>query len=223
MNNNQTNPYLNGKQEWLERYGSYIKAKAFWRAMAFLCVILAIITASGSIILIHQHKVVPYIVAVDSLGKSVAVARADIASPVPVRLIQAEIADIIVNWRTVTADIDLQKRMLERLSYFMTGSAKGQLKEWFEFNNPYQRAAKGTLVQITIKGIPHSVSSGSWRVEWTETARNHTGAIIEAPKRYEATLAIQIQPPATDEQILKNPGGIYVTEMSFSAILENAN
>ncbi|MDR1397153.1 MAG: type IV secretion system protein [Desulfarculales bacterium] len=223
MNDSQNNPYLNGKQEWLERYGSYIKARAFWRAMAFLCVILAILATSGSIILIHQHKVVPYIVAVDSLGKSVAVGRADAASPVPARLIQAEIANIISNWRTVTADIDLQRRMLEKLSYFMAGSAKGQIKEWFDLNNPYQRAAKGTLAQITIKGVPHAVSSGSWRVEWTETVRNHTGVIIEVPRRYEATLAIQIQPPTTDEQILKNPGGIYVTELSFSTILENTN
>ena len=49
-------------------------------------------------------------------------------------LIQAEIAACISNWRTVTADVELQQKMIERLSFFMAGSAKGVLREWYEAN-----------------------------------------------------------------------------------------
>ena len=30
------NPYLDGRQEWLERYGSYISRAAQWRMVAFM-------------------------------------------------------------------------------------------------------------------------------------------------------------------------------------------
>ena len=30
------NPYLNGREEWLERYGSYISRAAQWRMAAFI-------------------------------------------------------------------------------------------------------------------------------------------------------------------------------------------
>ena len=39
-------------------------------------------------------------------------------------LSQSEIADAIVNWRTVAADTELQKQMIKRLSHIITGSAK---------------------------------------------------------------------------------------------------
>ena len=39
------NPYLNGREEWLERYGSYISRAAQWRMVAFFCLIQAEIAA----------------------------------------------------------------------------------------------------------------------------------------------------------------------------------
>jgi len=75
-------------------------------------------------------------------------------------------------------------------------------------------------VQAAVKGLPLPVSQDSWRVEWTETVRNHAGALMEEPQASEATLAIQVQPPETDEQIVYNPGGIFVTGVSFSKILK---
>ena len=34
------NPYLNARQEWLERYGGYISRAAQWRTVAFFCLII---------------------------------------------------------------------------------------------------------------------------------------------------------------------------------------
>ena len=119
-----SNPYLNGREEWLERYGSYISRAAQWRMVAFFCLILTGISITGNVMQANQVKTVPYI-EVDKLGKSSVVNRADRASATPQRLIQAEIAACISDWRTVTADVELQQKMIERLSFFMAGSAKG--------------------------------------------------------------------------------------------------
>ena len=83
------NPYLNGREEWLERYGSYISRAAQWRMVAFFCLILIGISITGNVIQANQTKTIPYIIEVDALGKAAVVARADTASRTPQRLIQA--------------------------------------------------------------------------------------------------------------------------------------
>ena len=212
------NPYLDGRQEWLERYGTYIKREHNWKLACFLALIITALSVTGNVIRANQVKTVPYIVEVDKLGKTVVVNRADKASAQPLRLIQAELASAIVNWRTVTADIELQQQMIESLSYFFAGSAKGAMKEWFTKNNPYEIAKSGKLVHIEIKSLPLPVSSNTYRVEWMETTRSHGGVTLDM-QRYEATATIQIEPPTTEAVLIKNPGGVYITEISASKVL----
>lgn len=210
--------YVSGREEWLERYGSYIKRARQWQMVAMGSLVIAGISIIGNVIQAGQSKVVPYIVEVDKLGRIAAVEPAAEASPTPTRVIQATLADFVTNWRTVSADLDLQKRLLDRLSFCVAGAAKGQMRQWFESNNPYSRA-KEKLVQVHIKSLPAQVSTDSWRVEWEETTRNHAGAQL-ASETFQATLTIQLQPPTSDSQILRNPGGVYVTGMSSSTVME---
>jgi len=212
------NPYINARQEWLERYGSYISRAAQWRTVAFFCLVLTGISLTGNVIQANQVKTIPYIIEVDQLGKAAAVARADKAGVTPQRLIQAEIAACVSDWRTVTADVDLQQKMIARLSYFMAGSAKGVLREWYEQNNPYEIAKSGKLVHVEIKSLPLPVSPDSYRVEWVESVRSHAGVLLEQ-HRYEATATIQINPPQTDAVLLRNPGGVYITALSAGKVV----
>jgi len=212
-----SNPYINGREEWLERYGSYISRAAQWRMAAFLGLILTGLSLTGNLIQVRQVKTVPYIIEVDALGKIGAVARADAVSSTPRRLIQASIATCIADWRTVTADVELQRKMIERLSFFMAGSAKGVLREWYEANNPYE-IAKNKLVHVEIKGLPLPVSPDSYRVEWVETVRSHAGVTLDI-HAYEATVTVQINPPTTDAVLLRNPGGVYITALSAGKVV----
>jgi len=215
------NPYLNAREEWLERYGSYISRAAQWRTVAFICLCTTVLSMTGNIMQIKQTKVTPYIIELDQLGRTSNVSRIESANAVPQRMIQAAIADAITNWRTVTADAELQKKMVSRLSFCTSGAAKGLLKQWYIDNNPYEIAKSGKLVNVEVKGLPLPVSSESYRVEWTETIRSHSGLQMEQHS-YEATAAIQVAPPASDEVLLQNPGGIYITALSASKIIGNA-
>ena len=214
--------YLNGREEWLERYGSYISRAAQWRMAAFLCLMITVISITGNVIQANQVKTIPYIIEVDALGKTGVIARADTASATPKRLIQAEIAKCISDWRTVTADVELQQKMIERLSFFMAGSAKGVLRQWYEANNPYEIAKIGKLVHVEIKGLPLPVSSDSYRVEWLETVRSHAGVMLDS-HIYEATVTIQLNPPTIDAVLLRNPGGVYITALSAGKVVGAQN
>lgn len=212
------NPYVDGHAEWQEMFGGYVHQAFVWRIVAAACLAITGLSVYCNLVQARQFKVVPYIVQVDKLGRTAAVGRADAAIPAPRPLIQAELAQVITNWRTVTADMDLQRRMVDRLANFTTGSAQGYLTEWYAANNPYKTAKDGKLIQVDIKGLPLPVSADSWRVEWTETIRNHVGNYLQAAT-YEATMKIKIVPPDTDGKIMANPGGIWVTEISYSKVL----
>jgi type IV secretion system protein VirB5 len=212
------NPYLQARAEFYDSVGYPIKAAAQWRLAAFISFVLLALSLTGNVIQAGREKVVPYVVAVDRLGAALAVKRADTASPTPVTVIQAELANLVTNWRTVTADLDLQARMVDRLSGFTRGAAKGVLTEWFDKNNPVGRARSGRLVSVNLKSVPLPVSQSSWRIEWQETIRNHVGVTVET-SQYEATMTVQIMPPKTDAEILRNPGGVYITELSFGTVL----
>ena len=77
------NPYLNAREEWLERYGSYMTRAANWRAVAFVALFTTLLSLCGNIIQASQVKTVPYIIEVDKLGRAATVARADQASAPP--------------------------------------------------------------------------------------------------------------------------------------------
>jgi type IV secretion system protein VirB5 len=147
-----------------------------------------------------------------------AVRRADMASPVPTSVIQYTLKEAVKNWRTVTADLKMRDDMSKSLSAVVRGSANGMLTEWFSKNNPVVRARNGRLVSVEVKGVPLPVSPTSWRIEWTETTRGHTGLTVETVQ-YEATMTVSIKPPSTDQEILQNPCGVFITELSFGTVL----
>ena len=53
-----------------------------------------------------------------------------------------------------------------------------------------------------------------------ETIRSHAGALLDQ-RSYEATAAIQLQPPASDTDIMTNPGGVYISALAASKIITN--
>lgn len=213
------NVYLSAREEWLERYGSYIKRSAQWRMTAWCAIGIALLSLSANIMQLTQAKVVPYIIAINEIGQWSAVARADHVTTSPQRAIQADIAACISDWRTVTADNELQKKMIRRLSHYFVGAAKGVLAEWYNHNNPYEIAKQGRLVQVNVQSLPLPVSPDSWRVEWTETVRNHAGILL-SQSRFAAMVRVQLDPPTTEEQLLNNPSGLHIIEISTTRIMD---
>jgi len=56
------NPYLDGRKEWLERYGDYIQAAQSWRLIAMITSLIALLAVCGVVYIGAQNKIVPYVV-----------------------------------------------------------------------------------------------------------------------------------------------------------------
>ena len=62
-------PYLAARDEWNERYRDLIAAARNWRLLAVTSSVVALVAVLGLIVIGAKPKVIPYIVAVDNLGK----------------------------------------------------------------------------------------------------------------------------------------------------------
>jgi type IV secretory pathway TrbF-like protein len=60
------------------------------------------------------------------------------------------------------------------------------------------------------------LSAHSFQVRWTEQVRDRTGAALDAPTHWEAALQTQVSPPGSDDAIIDNPLGFYVTQISWA-------
>lgn len=208
-------PFLDGRREWNERFGDYIAQARSWRYTAFVTLLVCFALALGVIWQMTQSKIVPYIVEVDSLGRPLAMARADQPAPADQRIIRAQLASFVADTRSVIADGAAMKQSLERAYALVPNGAPAftYLNEFYQRKSPFERAQTET-VQVDIRStLP--VSEKTWQVEWTETARNLQGQLI-ARTNWQAMLTIHLDPPETDAEILRNPIGLYVMNLSWT-------
>jgi type IV secretion system protein TrbF len=210
-----SNPYLEARREWNERYGDYIKQAHHWRTIAIICSATTLVCVLAVGYIGAQNKVVPYVVEVDRLGETTAVARADRPPTVDPRVIKAYLARFAVDWRAVTVDRVAQKIALDRVySMLPAGSiALRKLNEFFKAHNPFGRAAKESVAVAVTNILP--VTDTTWQVEWQETTRDTRGQ-IGATVRMRASVIVSIMPPTQEQQILINPLGVYLTDLNWS-------
>jgi len=214
----QFSPYLAARREWDERYGSLITRARNWRITAVLALAVALIATCGLIALSTKAKVVPYVVAIDNLGRVLAAGPADQASRADDRLKRAALFQWMSDLRTVTTDGVAQRKAIDRVySMIANGSpAQVEIGDFYRNDPPFDRAQKRT-VEVDVKAV-FPVSDRTFQVEWTEIVRGLSGQ-IESQDNWKGSVTIAISPPNDERLIRVNPLGIYVTNVSWSKVL----
>ncbi len=208
------NHYLAGRQAWAEMYGSEMESRKRWRNMTYCCLGALLLALAMNVFQLQQTKIVPYVIEVDQFGGMRGVGKATPYEQISAAVIKGSLAGFVRNWRTVTADVGLQKIMLNRARYMVAGAAVGTIKDWYDSNNPYDRGTTN-LVEIRMRGVPLIISGNSWQVEWSEITRNRSGRKVKE-ENFEASVQIQLKSPETETEILNNPAGVYVTNISWT-------
>jgi type IV secretion system protein VirB5 len=207
-------PYLAAQEVWIERYGSYVSSAFNWRLLAMLQAVALVVCIIGLLYIAGQNRFVPYVVAIDKVGMAIAVHPADQASPVDPRVIRAELANFVVNARSVVTDRVVEKYYLDNVYSFVPASsaAKGFLDSYYPGNSPFDRAQSGTVSVSIIAILP--VSTETYEVQWTETLRNLQGKVT-GTQQWDGTFGIAVSPPTDEQAILKNPIGLAITSINW--------
>ena len=217
-NETQFSPYLAARREWDERYGSLITRARHWRIAAVLALAVALVAMCGLIALSTKAKVIPYVVAIDNLGRVLAAGPADQASRADDRLKRSALFQWMSDLRTVTTDGVAQRKAIDRVySMIANGSpAQVEIGDFYRNDPPFDRAQKRT-VEVDVKAV-FPVSDRTYQLEWTEIVRGLSGQ-IESQDNWKGSVTIAISPPNDERLIRVNPLGIYVTNVSWSKVL----
>ena len=212
------NPYIAARQEWTERYGSYVKAANAWRIVGVTSLALALVSTSYALYQSTQVKLVPYIVEVDKLGSAVNAgfpAQIEYADP---RVVRAVLAGFVTNFRSVTPDAVVQKQYIDRVYAMLrtTDPSTEKVNGWFRSASPFEKAKTATVSVEVNNVVP--LSTQSFQIDWTEFERDRKGKEI-ATRRFRGVATVVLIPPQDEAVIRLNPIGLYLTDFDWTAQL----
>ena len=213
-----SDPYLDARREWNERYGSYIARAKNWRLMAFGMLAICLVQTIGLVTIAGQQKLVPYIVQVDKLGSAIPVARAEKMNAADERVVKAMLARFVADLRSVVSDGIVQRQMIDRTYAMLSNGTRALalVNEFYRKDPPFARAASSG-VSVEISAVM-SISEKTWQVDWEEITRDTSGTVTNK-LRWKASLTIAFNPPSTERQIRANPVGVFITDLSWSQVL----
>ena len=205
-------PYQRAAQVWDDRIGaSRIQAKN-WRLMAFGSLILTAGFATALVVQSARGTVVPWVVQVDRLGQSQAVAPAEADFRPTDPQIAFHLARFIEQVRSIPADAIIVRQNWLRAYDFTTDRGAMALNDYARSNDPFTRVGR-QQVAVDVSSVI-SASPDSFRVAWVER-RYRDGSLAET-SRWTAILTTVVQPPRTPDALRKNPLGIFVNAINWS-------
>jgi len=213
-----TNPYLAARREWDERYGHLISRERNWRRMALLCGLTTLLAIGGIVRLSVRSRVVPFVVAIDSLGRAVASGPAEQVTAMDDRIKRATLFSWVEDLRLVTTDGVAQRKAIERVYAHIASGSQAQtfVSEFYRGDPPQTRAASETA-SVEIRSVLPT-SDRTLEVEWTETTRDLYGT-VKSRDHWKAAFTIAVNPPTDERMVRINPMGLYVTNVSWGKVL----
>lgn len=212
-----SDPFAAGRTEAAERYGYLSKNAAQWRRISLVLLLCCAACVFAVIYTANKITVVPYIVQVDQHGYQIAVDPVK-ASNIDSRLIISTVARYIWSLKTVFTDQEAQLYLMNFVysATPATTAAETKYQDYYRKNNPMDSRATQTSVHATVNSVL-PLSEKTWQAEWTEDS--FQGGRKLSTKHYRGIFETAINTPATMDEIIINPLGIYITDFNFSEIV----
>ena len=223
----QTSPFLDARNAFVALSGANVASAHMWQAIALVSLLIGIGATAFAFYQSQRSTMVPYVVALDRLGTPLAVGAAQWAGNVPQEALQSALAAWVADTRLVTPDAFLQRKAIYNV-YAYIGPKDPGLKRINEFYgrggegaDPFGRAARESVEVEISTALP--LTTDTWQIDWTETVRDRQAGRGPTSYRMRATLQVYVAPHGrntTEEQMRRNPFGIYIKDFSWAKQLE---
>ncbi len=216
------NPYLNARRVWNTEAMALMSSQRAWMVVGIVSMIIAAIAVMGALHVGAQSKFVPYVVQVDNLGQMLYSGTVKQAAAADRRIIRAMLHDFITHSRIVTKDERLQTQAVHKtyaylLSNFPSTQKMNEYMNSAPESTPFARAKKLT-VETDIDTILQRTPD-TWQVDWIETVRYASHMTPDERYRMRAVITTAFLPPDSktpEEQIMRNPIGMYIKDFSWT-------
>lgn len=214
--------YIRAKQGWDDRLGQTVVQTKNWRLAFFGVLSIAMGLTGGIIYLSARSEVEPVVITLDKeTGVTNVVGRPSMSVYQPQ---QNEIRFTLKNFlrmvRTVPLDpVVIKQNWTEAYSY-LRQSAANKLNEWArQPESPLQQIGRETVTIQVESVLP--ITETSYEARWKESEYLKEGSLKSATT-YTATFNIEVEPPATEDAIYKNPLGIYIKDFEWHRDMTSA-
>ena len=192
------------------------KSAKRWASTALVLALLAAGLGAECMYLATKVKIIPYMIQVDKHGYAVNVGPVTPTVKVDERVIIARIAEFIISWRTVFNDNTAQAKLVSMVYSTLPDRSMSEksISAWYQNFDPYKRVRENrTTVNVSINSIM-KLSGQTWRVEWEE--QDVVDGLPNNVTRWTGVVKIETSAPETLDAVIKNPLGVYITEISVS-------
>ena len=205
-------PYQRAAQAWDDRIGSARVQARNWRLMAFGSLALSMGLAGAVVWQSARGSVTPWVVEVDRLGQTQAVAPAAAGYKPTDPQIAWHLSRFIEEVRSIPADPVVVRQNWLRAYDYTTDKGAIALNDYARANDPFSKVGR-TQVAVDVSSVIRA-SPSSFRVEWVE--RRYEDGNLSATERWTAILTVVLQPPRTSDELRKNPLGVFVHAVNWS-------
>lgn len=206
--------YDEAKREWALRNGDEVVAASRW--FVFAMALLPVVGILGLAIkgLTPLKQTVPYMVNVNSENHLATASRVEASRFAPSDL---TIKATLAQWVQLTLALDARRTDGNiRIAYdFLRGNAIQEYADFMRDTKPLVRLREDPSLSrvIEIKTVQF-IAKGVCQVRVSSVERNQMGDTKAS--RYAVTMHYDIVPPTTDQEMLKNAAGVYISHFEVS-------
>jgi type IV secretion system protein VirB5 len=189
--------------------------------IAFGCLGLAAAGLGGAVYEGSRTHIVPYVVQVDRLGRTVRLARAVRAGAFDAPVVRHVLARWVTETRERISDPIAQRNIVEQTYDYVDQNAEIALSRYYKDHHPFSGQTNGDRTVTITSAIPLSpptARGGSYQIDWTEKQYNDHGRLVSA-QNWQGVISYANLPVTTAAQAVSNPFGIYVTAFSWNKTL----
>lgn len=228
------NPYFNARLSWNLYVAPIVEGRRFKDLLCAFSMLIALVAVAENGRIGAMSKFIPVFLERGDNGE-VHATRGDKVEDALLADYRTAVNDFIISQRTVTADADLQRKMIfkvysmlapndaatAQVTQFYSGGNKSNGKPTFEFytggkdSSPFARAADETVTP-SLNALLR-VTDQTWQVDWTETIRSREGEVKDVIKlRALVTVYQNKDAKMDDSQLINNGHKIFVKDQSLS-------
>lgn len=208
----ETTPYQRAAQVWDERMGLTLAHARNWRRVAFANLALASFLGAGWWMQSQQATVKPFVVEVSSWGQTQRItALSGRYEPT-----EAQVGFALAEWvrqvRSKSIDPIVIRQNWFKAYDLVTPKAAAFLNAWAQAHDPFADAGH-EAISVEVLNVVRRTDR-TYDLQWRETRFVNGQQAGQA--RWRALITIKLQPPKTEAELMKNPLGIRIEDVSWT-------
>lgn len=205
--------YEDAKAEWDDRIGNARVQAKNWRFMALGMVVISLYLLFINHDISRKSRITPYVVERGSNGAVVTVAPAARMNYHPgEKEIKYFLGQFINKTRSLSIDPVVAKQNWLDAYKFLNQQGTNKMNQYVKENDPFTNIGKKTTQVQVVVIVP--LTKDTYQAQWQEEVFSNMGN-LENRYRMTGVFTIMFSEPKTEEEILKNPLGIYIKDFSW--------